>query len=51
METSPSQGVEVLVLADQDFEDMLLTDTKARPGSVTLVNFWVKRGQGVYIMY
>ena len=24
METSPSQGVEVPVLADQDFEDMFL---------------------------
>ena len=30
METSPSQGVEVLVLADQDFEDMFLADTQAR---------------------
>ena len=29
METSPSQGVEVLVLADQDFEDMFLADTQA----------------------
>ena len=27
METSPSQGVEMLVLADQDFEDMFLADT------------------------
>ncbi len=32
METSPSQGVEVLVLADQDFEDMFLADTWARLG-------------------
>ena len=30
METSPSQGVEVLVLADQDFKDMFLADTQAR---------------------
>ena len=30
METSPSQGVEVLMLADQDFEDMFLADTQAR---------------------
>ena len=36
METSPSQGVEVLVLADQDFEDMFLADTQARLGRVTL---------------
>ena len=36
METSPSQGVEVLVLADQDFEDMFLVDTRARLGRVTL---------------
>ena len=36
METSPSQGVEVLVLADQDFEDMLLADTQARLGKVVL---------------
>ena len=35
MET-PSQGVEVLVLADQDFEDMLLADTRVRLGRVTL---------------
>ena len=27
METSPSQRVEVPVLADQDFEDMFLADT------------------------
>ena len=33
METSPSQGVEVLLLADQDFEDMFLADTRARLGS------------------
>ena len=32
METSPSQGVEVLVLADQDFEDMFMADTWARLG-------------------
>ena len=36
METSPSQGVEVLVLADQDFEDMFLADTWARLGRETL---------------
>ena len=30
METSPSQGVEVPVLADQDFKDMFLADTWAR---------------------
>ena len=36
METSPSQGVEVLVLADQDFEDMFLADTRARLGRVNL---------------
>ena len=36
METSPSQGVEVLVLADQDLEDMFLADTWARLGRVTL---------------
>ena len=36
METSPSQGVEVPVLADQDFEDMFLADTRARLGRVTL---------------
>ena len=36
METSPSQGVEVLVLADQDFEDMFLADTQARLDRVTL---------------
>ena len=32
METSPSQRLEVLVLADQDFEDMFLADTWARLG-------------------
>ena len=32
METSPSQGVEVPVLADQDFEDIFLADTRARLG-------------------
>ena len=32
METSPSQGVEVLVLADQDFGDIFLADTWARLG-------------------
>ena len=38
METSPSQGAEVLVLADQDqdFEDMFLADTRARLGRVML---------------
>ena len=37
MDTSPSQGVEVLVLlADQDFEDMFLADTQARLGRGTL---------------
>ena len=36
METSPSQGVEVPVLADQDFEDMFLADTQARLGRVKL---------------
>ena len=36
METSPSQGVEVPVLADQDFEDMFLADTRARLGGGTL---------------
>ena len=36
METSPSQGVEALVLADQDFEEMFLADTRARLGRVTL---------------
>ena len=36
METSPSQGVEVPILADQDFEDMFLADTQARLGRVTL---------------
>ena len=42
METSPSQGVEVPVLADQDFEDMFLADTQARlaegrSGSTTML--------------
>ena len=37
METSPSQGVEVLVLADQDFEGMFLADTRSRLGRVTLM--------------
>ena len=36
METSPSQGVEMLVLADQDFEDMFLADTQSRQGRGTL---------------
>ena len=36
METSVSQGVEVPVLGDQDFEDMFLADTRARLGRVTL---------------
>ena len=36
METSPSQGGEVLVLADQDLEDMFLADTRARLGRVML---------------
>ena len=36
METSPSQGVEVPVLADQDLEDMFLADIQARLGRVTL---------------
>ena len=36
METSPSQGVEVPMLADQDFEDMFLADIQARLGRVTL---------------
>ena len=36
METSPSQGVEVPVLADQDLEDMFLADTRARLGRMTL---------------
>ena len=36
METSPSQGVEVPILADQDFEDMFLADNQARLGRVTL---------------
>ena len=36
METSPSQGVEVPVLADQDLEDMFLADTQDRLGRGTL---------------
>ena len=36
METGPSQGVEVPVLADQDFEDMFLADTQAKLGRLTL---------------
>ena len=36
METGPSQGGEVLVLADQDFEDMFLADTQTRLGRVVL---------------
>ena len=36
MENSPSQGVEVLVLADQDFEATFLADTRARLGRVML---------------
>ena len=36
IETSPSQGVKVPVLADQDFKDMFLADTWARLGRVTL---------------
>ena len=32
METSPSQGVEVPMLADQDYEDMFLADIWARLG-------------------
>ena len=36
METSPSQGVQVPMLADQDLEDMFLADTQARLGRVTL---------------
>ena len=36
METSPSQGVEVPMLADQDFEDMFLADTQVRLGRVAL---------------
>ena len=36
METSPIQGVELLVLADQDLEDMFLADTQARLGRVML---------------
>ena len=36
METSPSQGEEVLLLADQDFEHMFLADTQTRLGRVAL---------------
>ena len=36
MENSPSQGVEVPMLADQDFEDMFLADTRARLGRVMI---------------
>ena len=38
METSPSQRVEVPMpmLADQDFEDMFLADTRARLRRLTL---------------
>ena len=36
METSPSQGVEVPVLADLDLEDMFLADIQARLGRATL---------------
>ena len=36
METSPSQRLEVLVLADQDLEDMFLADIQASLGRVTL---------------
>ena len=36
METGPSQGVEVPMLADQDFEDMFLADTQAKLGRLTL---------------
>ena len=36
METSPNQGGEVPMLADQDIEDMFLADTQARLGRVTL---------------
>ena len=36
METSPSQGMEVPMLADQDLEDMFLVDTWARLGRGTL---------------
>ena len=32
METSPSQGEEVPMLADQDFEDMFLADNRSRLG-------------------
>ena len=35
METSPSQRLEVIVLADQDFEDIFLEDTQARLGRVS----------------
>ena len=36
METSPRQGVQVPMLADQDLEDMFLVDTRARLGRETL---------------
>ena len=36
METSPSQGMEVPVQADQDLKDMFLADTWARLGRGTL---------------
>ena len=36
METSPSQGVKVPMLADQDLEDMFLADIQARLGRVAL---------------
>ena len=36
METSLSQGVEVPMLADQDYEDMFLADTCTRLGRVAL---------------
>ena len=39
METSPSQGVEVPMLADQDFEDMFLADIWARLGRVRLKEY------------
>ena len=37
IETSPSQGVEVPVLADQDFEDMFQVGNRARLGRVMLM--------------
>ena len=39
METSPSQGVEVPMLADQDLEDMFLADIWARLGRVMLKEY------------